>query len=251
MCEPGTYLGNESTTQFSCPDKSKYYRELEVYQEASGIENKLTEQDNQLGEIRSNAYQIQEISKGLGGKENIIEVSTLNKEFEKDAALADAEKLYNHANENVNMLKLAQLEKQALNKVLSSNFVKAKDLITQKNKNIEKVLEEKKRIIEINEDSYFQKKNLIEKLSYLIYFILLAIALGLATAAGIISFRNLGYFLLFSLLVVTYFIFEKGNVLQKYGDFSDSTVKSVTRDFIKILPEKKCPKRCVKKKKDT
>jgi hypothetical protein len=256
-CPPGGYIGsNELTTQFSCPDKSKYYRELEVYDLASKVESDLAKQDTRVGELQSQALEFQMNSKDiLGGKAQSLGLYTkgdssnplvkMHKEFALDASLADAEKTANVTEDSIQQLFAAKQERAALGQVIKHNSKLAKMIYYDNQARKSRAIKNQSRVIDINLDSYRQKKTLVHRLSYVIYFLIYAIALGIAVGAGVITVRFLSIALLIGLVVVTIMAMMAGSALKTYGDVSMKIAKGATRDFIDaVAPVTSCPPRC-------
>lgn len=247
-CQPGSYIGaNEATSQFSCPEKSKYYRELEVYDVASNIENKIANQDARVENVSEQVNNFQTQAKNLlGTKENTNQtLQQLQDDIRTDKQIADAQKWAVTTEDTFNRVIAAQKEKQALQEAIKQNRRVAEMIYYDNEKRKNTAIRNKSRIIDINLDAYRDKKTLIKNLSYVIYFLLYSIALGIAVGTGVVSARFVGIALLLGLVILSVFAIMSSGFLKTYGDVSMKIAKGATKEFIKaVAPIKSCPPRC-------
>jgi len=252
-CRPGGSVGDPNDTQFSCPGPSEYYKELERYKIASGVENSLAEQDPNVGETMSKASELQMKAQGLlGKKQGDLGVQTapskLSHDFELDHKLADAQKYANAAEEALLTNYATRQEERALKAAIDHNRDLASIIYYDNQERDQRAIKDKSRVIQINNDSFHQKKTLIHRLTYVIYFLIYAIGLGIAVAAGLITMRVVAGALLVGMIVLTIYALMTTSAIKTYGEISMDVAKGATRDFIDaVAPQKSCPKRCIRK----
>ena len=104
----------------------------------------------------------------------------------------------------------------------------------------------KKRIYEINNEDYRKKKILINRLKYLIYFILCSIALGLCIVMKIISVKTFAISFGIVLIVILYTFITSEKFIKAYGSESEKIAKGLVKGYFDVFPYK-CPDNCSKK----
>lgn len=104
----------------------------------------------------------------------------------------------------------------------------------------------KKRIYEINNEDYRKKKILINRLKYLIYFILCSIALGLCIVMKIISVKTFAISFGIVLIVILYTFITSEKFIKAYGSESEKIAKELVKGYFDVFPYK-CPDNCSKK----
>jgi len=106
----------------------------------------------------------------------------------------------------------------------------------------------KTRVAELNNQSFREKQNLVNKLIYIIYFILFSIGLGISVVTGMISMHTLSILFIVAIVMLGLTLLGSSSFWKTYGDLSMSAGKGITKDIITLVaPVKKCPKRCIKK----
>jgi hypothetical protein len=145
-------------------------------------------------------------------------------------SLADTYKQLNITTESLKKAHYVDEEKESL-KSASNNYTIITNLMEKKNKIPQ--IDTKTRIIEINNKDFREKQILINRLMYLIYFIIYSVALGSAFAIGIISLKTLSIMFLIGLILLIYMFIISGN--------SEKTFTNT------VISEKKCPNKCSKK----
>lgn len=104
----------------------------------------------------------------------------------------------------------------------------------------------KKRIYEINNEDYRKKKILINRLKYLIYFILCSIVLGLCIVMKIISVKTFAISFGIVLIVILYTFITSEKFIKEYGSESEKIAKGLVKGYFDVFPYK-CPDNCSKK----
>jgi hypothetical protein len=161
------------------------------------------------------------------------------------STIADHHKLLNITQELSKKAKASDDEIKALEEAVSNNIVIANILKAQKQTPL---LNTKERISEINNDNFREKENLVNRLIYIIYFILFSIGLGIALASGVISMKMLGGAFFIGLLYLIYALLSASSFWKEYGDLSMGIAKGAVKEVITTIgPIKKCPDRCDKK----
>ena len=145
-------------------------------------------------------------------------------------SLADTYKQLNITTESLKKAQYIDEEKESLKSALT-NATKITDLMGKKNKMPQ--IDTKTRIIEINNKDFREKQILINRLMYLIYFIIYSVALGSAFAIGVISLQTLSIMFLIGLILLIYMFIISGNSEKTYTNT--------------VISEKKCPNKCSKK----
>ena len=214
------------------------------------IEERLANNDKGLGNIRiqldnyNNNKDFPKVPFYYDSKED-QHLATSSTELKNK--VADTIKLLNSSEEALLKAKYSKEEKRALEKAISNNVTIA-NFLANKRKTINNPLATKTRLAEINNSEFRQKQILVNRLMYVIYFILYSIALGLALASGVITIRFLSYLFALGLIYLIYTLFTTGSFLEVYGDTSMDIVKGITKEIVtEIAPRKKCPTRCIKK----
>lgn len=253
LCKPGGSVGDPNDTQISCPEPSEYYRELKRYKIASGFEKSMADQDADIGATMSKASDLQMRAKDLLGDKKAdmgVKSSSINREFEIDRKLADAQKYANAAEESLRTNYAARQESEALKEAIKHNRKLASMIYMNNQSRDKRAIQDKSRIISVNNEAFYQKKELIHRLTYIIYFIIYSIGLGIAVVSGVISMRVVGVALVVGMIGLTVYAIRSTSAVKTYGDVSMGVAKGVTRDFIKaVAPQKTCPKRCTIKSK--
>lgn len=134
--------------------------------------------------------------------------------------------------------------------VLLENAIRKNEIV---NRHLEKSLNSqnvssKTRVSEINNQSFREKQEMVNKLIYIIYFMLFSIGLGISVTTGMISFKTLNILFVVSLVILAMALLRMQSFWKTYGDLSMKAAKGTTKEIIQLVaPQKKCPKRCVKK----
>ena len=95
----------------------------------------------------------------------------------------------------------------------------------------------KTRIIDINDQEFRNKELLINRLTYIIYFIIYLIGLGAGIATGVITMRILGIGFIIGIIVLIYALFMSAGFWKIYGDTSIGIAKGITKS---VTPSNKC-----------
>ena len=128
---------------------------------------------------------------------------------------------------------IAKNQEELLQKaVLSDNQLT--DIITKSRPEIDT----KTRIIDINNQEFRNKELLINRLTYIIYFIIYLIGLGAGIATSAISIRMLVIGFLIGVLCLLYALFMSAGFWKIYGDTSIGIAKGITKSVID--PSNKC-----------
>lgn len=209
------------------------------------IRENLVDNNTELGNIRDTLLQYK---KDPDYPENKFNYNDKNDEevmlntWKAATVLADTQKLINSSAESARQAKYARDERQTLEEAVSNNVVLANMLASQRQTPL---LHTKERISEINNDSFREKETLVNRLMYIIYFILFAIGLGIALASGVISMRMLGAAFAIGLLYLVYALLSAGSFWKAYGDLSMGIAKGAVKGVVTTVgPIKKCPARC-------
>jgi hypothetical protein len=161
-------------------------------------------------------------------------------------AVSDYNKLSNINKELLQKVEYSRNEKKTLEEAISNNIVIANMLASQKQTPL---LNTKERISEINNDNFREKQTLINRLIYIIYFILFLIGLGISLASGVISMKMLGAAFFIGLLYLIYALISISSFWKAYGDLSMGIAKGAVKGVLTTIgPVKKCPARCDTKK---
>jgi hypothetical protein len=242
-CQPGQTVGDPATTQFFCPPESSYYRERALFNQAAQVEGRITNQDSQMANLRGlSADLVSDISQLFSQKEGFDNTA------QYASASADLTKLNNNAGDTYETYSTTKTEDAALADALDGSQRMADLLYTASQPLTDSTINTKTRLIAINQAAFEQKRTLVTRLSFLIYFMLYGIVVGVATAVGVISTRALGVMLLLGMVSLTVGLFMQEDFWKTYGDLSMEAAKGATRQFIKVAaPIKECPPRCVRK----
>jgi hypothetical protein len=247
-CQPGQSVGDPSTSQFTCPPESKYYRELDIYKVAGDVETSLKQQDNSVGELLNQASEFQlRANNLLGDNKGDIGVGASGSNFELDSKLADFQKNINATNQSLQMTYSKKLQLQALQKAIDEN----KKIMADAKYHYDihdNDIDNKTKIVNINLASYRSKKTLINRLTYIIYFIIFTIVISTVYSTGYITKTAIigSIFIAFIILIVV--IITDSGGLMKYGDVSMDTTKEGTKGFFNVIGTGSCPKKCKVKK---
>ena len=214
------------------------------------VESKIAENDNLLSQITNNLKNFsvsnQSSIKMFPNKsENQSELTSDNWKLSK--SIADTHKRFNETSEKLKFAKYSNNEMEALKRSIKNNEYVENYL---KNKYSEEDVGNKTKIISINNDEFKEKQILVNRLIYVINFILFCMGLGILLFLQVISFRTLGILFILGFLLLLYTLFTSGPFLQAYGETSISIAKGITKDVIKAAaPMKECPEKCVIDKK--
>ena len=171
--------------------------------------------------------------------------STITDSWKVNSALADTYKQLNVTKESLRKAQSSREEKKALEQAVASNAILA-DIMAQKKSMPE--IDTKTRIVEINNKDFRDKQTLINRLMYVIYFIIYSIALGATMAAGFITIRMVSIAFLLGLIFLIFSLIISGNFWKTYGDTSMLIAKGITKGVVEtVAPIKKCPDRCLTK----
>jgi len=109
---------------------------------------------------------------------------------------------------------------------------------------------EKIRIAEINNKAFLEKQLLVNRLMYIIFFILYSIILGVFLGLKIISKQTLVITFCIGVVYLVYSLFSSTKFLKLYGDISMDIAKGATKGLITIVGDiEECPADCVLHKK--
>ena len=184
-------------------------------------------------------------------KSNIVhtkpeEQQAIETTFDIGGTLAKSYKLLNSSNQALQKAKYAREEKQALEQAIANNITLANSLAQKRSM---PNINTKERVSEINNNEFRKKQLLVNRLMYIIYFILYAVGLGLAMASGFITMRILSLSFGVGLLYLIYSLIVSESFWKTYGDISMKIAKGTVKEVVKTVgPVKKCPARCVIKK---
>jgi len=174
-----------------------------------------------------------------------LEQDTAASSWDVSGALAKSYKLLNLSSDTLKKADYANKEKKALSTAVSNNVVLANKLAAARsmlNVNTQT------RIAEINNAAFRQKQILVNRLMYVIFFILYAIGLGLAMASGFITMRMLSIAFSLGLIYLVYSLLVSESFWKTYGDISMGIAKEAVKEIVTTVgPVKKCPARCVTK----
>ena len=107
-------------------------------------------------------------------------------------------------------------------------------------------INEKARISEINNQDFLKKQLLVNRLMYIIFFILYIILLGVFVSLKVISKQTLTIAFVIGIIYLIYSMFSSTKFLKLYGDVSMDIAKGATKGFIQLAGDlKKCPAECV------
>lgn len=242
-CNPGQTLGSKGS-QFSCPPESSYYSDMSISKNVTNIETSLTNQDKNVNDILNQANIFQKRASVF-----LKEQKENPNNFDLDILLADTQKYINSAKQALMDFYISKQEEKALQNAIQQSEI-IKSAILQDKNNKKDIIDTKSKIVNINMDAYREKTSMINKLIYIIYYIIFAIAMGLALVMGFIELRVFVISLIAGLIYLIYYSRNNtgGNIFQEYGGFADDTAKGFVKDIIDVVaPMKKCPKRCRKK----
>jgi hypothetical protein len=202
--------------------------------EKSSIEQKLTT------DITNNNIALNDLGAILNSSEPnlLVEQPTYTSEHQNaittswkaNYSLADTYKQLNITTESLKKAHYRDEEKKSLKSALTNAKI-ITDLMEKKNKMPQ--IDTKTRIIEINNKDFREKQILINRLMYLIYFIIYSIALSSAFAIRLISLQTLSIMFLIGLILLIYMFIISGNSEKTYTNT--------------VISEKKCPNKCSKK----
>lgn len=109
---------------------------------------------------------------------------------------------------------------------------------------------EKIRIAEINNKAFLEKQLLVNRLMYVIFFILYSIILGVFLGLKVISKQTLVITFCIGVVYLLYSLFSSTKFLKLYGDISMDIAKGATKGLVSIVGDiKECPADCVLHKK--
>jgi hypothetical protein len=109
---------------------------------------------------------------------------------------------------------------------------------------------EKIRIAEINNKAFLEKQLLVNRLMYVIFFILYSIILGVFLGLKVISKQTLVITFCIGIVYLLYSLFSSTKFLKLYGDISMDIAKGATKGLITIVGDiEECPADCVLHKK--
>lgn len=195
------------------------------------IENKAIQNDNYLSQMTNSK-----------NKSKLI-----NYNWDLSGSLADTHKKFNETSEKIQLARNAENEMMALKQTINNNIHVA-DYLSDKKQfpNINT----KSQIININNNEFKEKQILVNRLIYIINFILFSIGLGILLVLNVITFRFLGIMFFIGFLLLLYTLFTSGSFLRAYGETSTKIAKEITKDVIDIAaPQKTCPSECQPKRK--
>ena len=214
------------------------------------LEEHLTNDDNNknLVSIQSklNSYK----HTNFPPKSNIVhttpeEQQAVASSWDVGSALAKSYKLVNSSHQALRKAEYARQEKQALENAISNNVTLANELAQRRSM---PSVHTKERVSEINNDEFRQKQLMVNRLMYIIYFILYSIGLGLAMASGFITMRMLSIAFGLGILYLVYSLIVSESFWKTYGDISMAIAKDAVKEVVTTVgPIKKCPDRCVVK----
>jgi len=194
------------------------------------IENRAIQNDNYLSQINN---------------KNKSKLTNYN--WDLPGSLADAHKRFNETSEKIQLAKNAENEMMALKQTINNNIHVA-DYLSDKKKMPN--INTKSQIININNNEFKEKQILVNRLIYIINFILFSIGLGILLVLNVITFRFLGIMFFIGFLLLLYTLFTSGSFLRAYGETSMKIAKEITKDVIDIAaPQKTCPSECQPKRK--
>lgn len=172
-------------------------------------------------------------------------VSEINQGWKVAEKTSDIQKLINNTVDLSRQLKQATQEKRALESAVLANQKNVEILNSSRIKKNE-AHKTKIKLSEINNTSYREKETLVNRLMYVIYFILYAVGLGVAVATGLISKRVLGIAFSLGFVGLLFALFTSGPFLKAYGELSMGAVKGAVGEVIQVVgPVKTCPDECV------
>jgi hypothetical protein len=211
------------------------------------VEQQITDNDSSLTTINNalNSYNNPNYPDIPFNQYTTQHQNTITDSWKVDNTLADTYKQLNITKESLRKAQYSREEKKALEQAVASNAVLA-DIMSQKRRMPE--IDTKTRIVEINNKNFRDKQVLINRLMYIIYFIIFSIALGASMAAGFITIRIVSIAFLIGLIILIIALISSDNFLKTYGDTSMSIAKGITKDVVEIVaPIKTCPDRCITK----
>ena len=211
------------------------------------VEQQITDNDSSLTNINNalNSYNNPNYPDIPFNQYTSQNQNTITDSWKVDNALADTYKQLNVTKESLRKAQYSREEKKALEQAVSSNAILA-DIMAQKRLMPE--IDTKTRIAEINDKDFRDKQTLINRLMYIIYFIIYSIALGVAMAAGFITIRMVSIAFLLGLIFLIFSLIRSENFWKTYGDTSMSIAKGITKGVVEtVAPIKKCPDRCITK----
>ena len=144
------------------------------------INDKIVNNNNELGKIRNSLLQYK---KDPDYPENKFNYDDKNNEevmlnsLKASTVLSDSYKLLNISEDSSKKAKYINDERKALEEAVSNNIVLANMLASQRQTPL---LNTKERISEINNDNFREKEILVNRLIYIIYFIIFSIGLGIS-----------------------------------------------------------------------
>ena len=211
------------------------------------VEEQIIDNDNSLNNINNslNSYDNPDYPDVPFNQYTLNDQNTITNSWEVYGALSDTYKQLNITTENLKKSEYLMEEKKALEEAVTSNSILV-DIISKKKK--KPYIDTKTRIIEINNTDFRNKQNLINKMMYIIYFILYSIALIVSITVKLLSFQTGGIAFLLGLLLLIIILIRTGSVVNTYGTTSNNITKNISKNIIDtIAPIKKCPPRCVTK----
>lgn len=234
-----------------------YYQELDVYDTTSNVERDLANRDSRLNRLERDTKNFKSDAQRLLGNLPQEDVHYQNK-FDLDSAVANAHKYSTATKDTLRQLEVARQEDEVLKTLIRRNNDIAKMVYNANEGRQRPHLDRRSRIIDINLNAYREKKSLVNRLVYVVYFLIFALAIGASVMVGVITTRTAGISMLLgvvALFVVAYMGGPSSDVdpdnysfLKTYGDFSMGVAKGATKEFIDLVaPMKTCPPRCKKK----
>lgn len=146
-------------------------------------------------------------------------------------------------------LDLYNEEKKSLESAIKNDNLLLGYMNKYKEDSLNNMLNTKSRISEINNTEFQNKKDMVNNLINIIYFILYSIGLGLALISGLITLRMLSIAFVLGLLTLLFSFLFSSSFWKRYGDISMSISKGTVRGIInKTGPVKTCPSECVVRK---
>ena len=167
--------------------------------------------------------------------------------------MSNFDDLYNTINNNKKLLnqtedryRLYNIQKN--NQEIGSHLIKQNKEVynTMRNKFNSQNINEKARIAEINNQEFRKKQLLVNRLTYIIFFILYLILLGIFVSLQVISKQTLVISFIIGVVYLIFSLFSSTKFLKLYGDVSMEVAKGATREFIQLVGDiKTCPKECI------
>jgi len=216
------------------------------------------EKENVYADFESFPNKVKERNKKLGkGDKNLLEFVKWENTVERFQSGSGCESgCIQGIQENLTMGSELDLKKSKINQKVSSFYDQDFNNKYEKIQSINKDINTKDAIINMNRNSYQDKELTVFTLKNLLYLILYIILMGTFMVVGVASYNTFATMVLVGIIAYVIRVFQYGRrrtptFEQEIKDMNKATVKGFGRALAKNLLPKylyKCPKKCKKKK---